>query len=98
MAEFPLYIYVRRTERYPYRAARTTTQPRNAKPGEVRLRLDIDLPAELFSPTELRATVKVDAKNVVGPVIPAEVTSEIERALSKRLGLTIRVSAGRKHK
>lgn len=66
----------------------TSAIPANA----VVIKLNMELPAALFTKPQLEATIKVDERSVSKPVIDAEVLENITALMNKNLGIDMKIS------
>lgn len=58
----------------------------------VALRLNLELPDEIFKKPTFEATIKVDSDKVSQPVIEADVLDNIQEAISKQLGIDLKIN------
>lgn len=60
--------------------------------NEIALKLDIELPDELFSKPRLEATIKVPKDAVSAPVIEAGVIDNVQEIIKQNTGFEVRLN------
>lgn len=61
--------------------------------NEIAVRLEIELPDELFAKPRLEATIKVPKEAVSAPIIPAEVIDNTQDIIKQSTGFEVRLTA-----
>lgn len=87
------YLVASRAER-PWRSLhlRMTRKVPALQPGEVAIRVDLQLPEALFVRPTLKATITVPADQVSRPTINAAVVENIREVLQQQLGVNLRIA------
>lgn len=86
------YLVAARAER-PWRslALRMTRKKPSLDPGEVAIRVRLELPEALFARPALEATISVPADQVNRPTINAAVVENIREVLQQQLGVDLSI-------
>lgn len=58
----------------------------------IALKLNIELPDDIFKKPQLEATIKVDKDKVTSPVINAQVLHNIQQEISKIIGVDLNIN------
>jgi hypothetical protein len=88
------YLVARRAARQWSGAlnVRLATRKPSLQPGEVAVRVTLDLPRALFERPALEARISVPADQVNRPTINAAVVENIREVLQQQLGVDLRIS------
>lgn len=87
------YLVARRAER-PYNSLslRLSRRKPALDPGEVAIRVRLELPDALFARPRLEARIAVPADQVSRPTINAAVVENIREALQQQLGVDLQIA------
>ena len=72
--------------------ARLTTNPPNLRANEIALRLNLEIPDELFLVPALEATIKVPAGAGIPPELRVTDVRMIQEAIKKELGIDLDIN------
>jgi hypothetical protein len=87
------FIVVKKSNRYPYRGSlRLTKTSPSLDFDEVAVKINIDVPDELFSKPKLEATITIPQEAVSSPTIDAEVIDNVEKIIKQNTGFEVRLN------
>lgn len=72
--------------------ARISVNPPALDSHEIAIKLEMDIPEELFSKPQLSAKITVPKDAISSPVIDADVVDNIEEIISRELGVDMSIS------
>jgi len=86
------YLIVGRKQRYSKATVRLTTKSPSLESYEVAIKINLDIPDELFTKPQLQASITVSKDAVSAPVIEADVVDNISEIISKELGIDLNIA------
>lgn len=88
------WLIVRKKER-PYRelGLRLSLKKPRLDPGEVAIKLDVELPNSLFEKPTLKASIQIDERKVTAREVSAEVIDNIEQVVMEQCGINLTISS-----
>jgi hypothetical protein len=84
------YLCVKKTSQWRSTLRVTKSNP-SLDYNEVALRLNLELPDELFTKPRLEATIAIPKDAVSAPVIEAEVVDNVEQIIKQQTGFEVRL-------
>jgi len=85
------YLVVGKQRNHKPSARLTVTTP-GLEWHEIAIKLALDIPDDLFTKPQLEASIIVPNDALSAPVIEAETTDNIQRIISKELGVDLQIS------